>query len=275
MTGTSALDDRKLSLDSMEPVNTVSVRDAVIERLSTYISANGLQPGARLPSENELATTLGVGRSSVREAISVLVSFGIFERRVGNGTYITSRISDFVVRPLALRIAFDPQQIRHILETRKAIESECAFLAAERATEDEIREIRNFVAEMKEAAKRGRDDAISADFAFHMAIARSAGNPVLLDVLTYVSELIFNSHVVTGDPRGGITPDTVRFHTRIVDAIAARDAPSARRLMVDHLQAVIDRYDVPGGATASASSRTKKSTRPAKAPRARKQGVKK
>lgn len=231
----------KPTLELLDPVARPSVKDAIVERLCSYISAHGLEPGAQLPPEMEIATALGVSRSSVREAISGMVASGLCERRSGDGTYLTSRMSSLVIRPLALRLAMTPQSIADIIGVRRAIEAECAYLAAERATPAQIDALD---ACLNEIAKAGSDTdaAAKADFALHIEIARIAGNPILFDVLSYLSDLIYQSHLETTRAHGTIRPAAQSHHVRIVDAIKRGNADTARRLMLDHLYEVERSY---------------------------------
>ena len=225
----------------IEPIARVSLKDAIIERLGRLIAAQELKPGARLPPELELARSLGVSRSSVREAVSALVSHGLVARRAGDGTYVTSAVGARVTRPLALRLTLDPESFRYVLEARKILEGEFAYLAALRADADDLRAIEAQLEAMRVHA-RDPDVSVKADFAFHMAIARSAKNPVLFDVLNYLSDLVFKSHrAVT--PAGGLSRSAMLYHERIAAAIRRHSPREARRVMLRHLDAVSRRAD--------------------------------
>ena len=227
----------KPSLEPLEPVNRPSIQEVIVERLCSYISAHDLKPGARLPAETEIATTLNVSRSSVREAISGMVAYGLLERRTGDGTYITSRVSNMVIRPLALRFALDPRTISDVIEFRKAVEAECAYLAAERASPADRAMIDVCLQRIVDAGDDA-EGATKADFAFHMEIARVAGNPILFDVLNYLGDLVYELHLATTKVHGVITPAAHAYHTAIADAITKGKPAKARELMYAHLQNV-------------------------------------
>jgi GntR family transcriptional repressor for pyruvate dehydrogenase complex len=225
----------------MEPIRRVSLKEAIIDRLCRLITEQGLGPGARLPTEHDLARTLGVSRSSVREAVSGLVANGVLVRRPGDGTYVTSGVADLVIRPLQFRLTLDPGAFRHVLEARKVLEGEFAYLAALRAEPEDIRQIDGHLEAMRMHAPNP-EIAIKEDFAFHLAIARSAKNPVLFDVLNYLSDLVFKSHrAVTA--AGGLSRTALDYHERIAAAIKRHRPQEARRLMLEHLDYVIRRAD--------------------------------
>lgn len=227
--------------NALGPIARVSLKDAIIERLGRLIDRQQLQAGARLPPELTLARSLGVSRSSVREAVSALVSHGLLARRAGYGTYVTSGVGPLIARGLALRLTLDPQAFRHILEARKVLEGEFAYLAALRAQREDLQAIEAHLKAMRLHA-RNPEISVKEDFAFHMAIARSARNPVLFDVLNYLSDLVFRSHRAVTQS-GGLSPDAMAFHERIAAAIARRSPDEARRLMLRHLDDVIRRAD--------------------------------
>jgi GntR family transcriptional repressor for pyruvate dehydrogenase complex len=213
----------------IEPIPRASLKDAIIERLGRLIADQRLGPGSRLPPEQEFARALGVGRSSVREAVSALVSYGLLVRRAGDGTYLTGRVSDLVSRPLALRLALHPQAFAHVLEARKVLEGEFAYLEAIEAHLEAMR-----------VHAREPEVAIREDFEFHMAIARSAKNPVLFDVLNSLSDLVFRSHRAATQA-GGLSPRALAYHEQIAAAVRRRSPRDARRLMLSHLDDVIQR----------------------------------
>jgi DNA-binding FadR family transcriptional regulator len=179
--------------------------------------------------------------ASIREAVSALVSYGLLARRAGYGTYVTAGIGPLIGRGLALRLTLDPQAFRHILEARKVLEGEFAYLAADRARREDLQAIETHLKAMRLHA-RNPEESVKEDFAFHMAIARSARNPVLFDVLNYLSDLVFRSHHAVTQS-GGLSPSAMAFHERIAAAIARRAPGEARRLMLQHLDDVIRRAD--------------------------------
>jgi GntR family transcriptional repressor for pyruvate dehydrogenase complex len=227
--------------NALRPIARVSLKDAIIERLGRLIDEKQLGTGARLPPELTLARSLGVSRSSVREAVSALVSYGLLARRAGFGTYVTSGVGPLVARGLALRLTLEPQDFRHILEARKVLEGEFAYLAAIRADREDLQAIDTHLTAMRLHA-RNPEISVKEDFAFHMAIARSAKNPILFDVLNYLSDLVFRSHRAVTQS-GGLSPGAMAFHERIAAAIGRRSAHEARRLMLQHLDDVIRRAD--------------------------------
>jgi GntR family transcriptional repressor for pyruvate dehydrogenase complex len=239
--GVARISQRRQTASALEPIARVSLKDTIIERLGRLISEQEMKPGAQLPPELQLARRLGVGRSSVREAVSALVSHGVLARRAGHGTYVTSRVGQLITRPLALRLTLDPESFRYVLEARKVLEGEFAYLAALRADAEDLQAIEGHLDAMRVHAQNP-EISIKEDFAFHMAIARSAKNPVLFDVLNYLSDLVFGSHRAVTQS-GGLSPGAMASHEHIATAIRRRLPRVARRVMLRHLDSVIRRAD--------------------------------
>jgi len=188
--------------------------------------------GERLPGETTLAAQLGVGRSTIREAIRELAGRGMLDPRQGAGVFVVAldvtEDWDAVVRRAS---------IVSVLEARIAIEAEAAALAAERRTGADLRALRRALAE-RAAEGRAVDAHVDADMALHRAIVVAAHNEVLTELFdgfvprirTAMIDLL---RIGRPDPiadRGG--------HAAVVDAIADRDARAAADLSRAHLSAL-------------------------------------
>ena len=212
-----------------EPIGRETLSGRIREQLYERISTGELEPGARIPSERTLSEQFRVARTSVREAIQGLVSLGVIERR-GNRAYVTERLPEITVESNG----DDPKAfVRQLFETRRALELPIIGLAAERAADDELAEIADIAAQFRPGMDIGQFRAL--DRRFHAAIARAAGNPLLVELYGKVLAHLFrsdefddllnasrNSEAVTA-----IVDDAVRRHLAIADAIAANDPDRA------------------------------------------------
>lgn len=151
--------------------------DQAAERLREQVESGRWPVGAKLPGENALAKELGVGRSTVREAIRALAGSGMLETRQGAGVFVIAArpVEDWQAR---LRRA----SVVHLFEVRGLLEVEAAALAAERRDEDDLAALDLALAGRRDAA-RGDDEAfVDADIALHAAVVAAAHNPVLSDL---------------------------------------------------------------------------------------------
>jgi GntR family transcriptional repressor for pyruvate dehydrogenase complex len=169
--------------------------DTVAAELEKRILEGSLKPGDHLPSERGLALELGVSRPSLREAIQKLVSKGLLSTRHGGGTHVTDRLEAHFTDPWQDMLKGHPLLHRDLLEFRQMLESEAAQLAADRATDVDIKRLDAAHAKLDEVYASGDLVAcIDADVAFHQVIAESAHN-VLIGHLTASLMRVIHGHV--------------------------------------------------------------------------------
>jgi len=222
-----------------------NLADRVMARLGADIRGGRLQPGARLPTEHELTSTLGVSRTVVREAVAALRADGLVVTRRGSGAYVTPNPTASPFR-IPARARDKLADILDVMELRLAIEVEAAALAAARASRLQVADIRTALRAI-DRALRGGGGAVAEDFAFHRAIAQATGNGQFPRFLAFLG-----SHVI---PRQSVrlsldTPAERRTyleriqheHGRILAAISDGDPGEARRTMREHLTRSLERY---------------------------------
>ncbi|MBZ8139277.1 transcriptional regulator LldR [Rubrivivax gelatinosus] len=222
--------------------------DHVVEKLLELVQARGLQPGQRLPAERQLAAELGVGRSSVREAIQKLVSQGVLTARRGDGTYLQSTAqADWLqdaVAPLVRLLDTDPGYRFDVIETRHALETTTAALAAQRATAEDKDRIRRAFDVMIEHQQAGHAElAARSDAQFHLAIAEASHNLVLRQLMHGLFTVVLSTVTRNREDMFRFSaPETLRRlsaeHRAVMQAIVDGDAARAREGMVQHLEHV-------------------------------------
>lgn len=186
--------------------------------------------GSRIPTENQLADELGVGRNTVREAVSGLVHAGILECRQGAGTFVVAARETYP--SLARRLAAG--RMRDILEVRRALEVEAARLAAVRRTKDDLGVIDAALARREKMWTRGDWAAfIEADVALHEAIVASGHNAVLIELYDDFGQRLREG--LLGSVGTRLTPDRYVDHVRLCEAIRERDEAAAVREAAEHL----------------------------------------
>lgn len=175
------------------PVTRLS--DVIAAGLEKRILEGSLKPGNRLPSERDLALELGVSRPSLRAAIQILVSKGLLTTKHGGGTYVTDRLEAHFADPWQEMLNGHPTLQSDLLEFRQMLESQAAYLAADRATNADIERIDAAYAALAAAFdSNDMTTCIDADVAFHQAVAEAAHN-VLLGHLTASLMRVIHGHV--------------------------------------------------------------------------------
>jgi len=198
-----------------------SLVDQVIEQLRTAVQQGEWPVGTRIPTEPELAATLGVGRNTVREAVRAMAHSGLLEVRQGDGTYVraTSEVSGAIRRLCG-------SELREVLQVRRMLEVEGARLAATRRTDADLAHLRDLHTEREAAQRDARfDDFVRADTEFHLAVVACGHNTLLTELYRGLTEVITASVAATTHPELG--PAERIEHRGILTAIANRDPARA------------------------------------------------
>jgi len=218
---------------TLRPVERTTLTSTICQKLAGEIIRGNWSEGEKIPTERELASELGVGRASLREALKALQIMGMIEIRLGDGTYVRKR-SEFFSTPLLWAIASSPAvDIEELVAARKLIEVELAGLAAEHASVAQMKEIREYLDRMKK--ERGNpDEFIQADLNFHLAIGNAASNGILLNALQLIRNLL-HEWMLKAVATKGVYEEAYKQHERVLHAIKSRDGKAARTAMRNHL----------------------------------------
>jgi GntR family transcriptional repressor for pyruvate dehydrogenase complex len=249
-------------LPNVEPIRREPLAAEVARRLVDYLLSGGVEPGARMPSERQLAEAFGVGRSAVREAIAALSLIGLIEVRHGDGTYLKRPDSPLLPQVVEWGLLLGEQRTADLVEARQKIEVDIAGLAAERRTDDDLAVLSSLLSRMEWESRGGAETAafVDADVEFHLRLAEAARNSALRDVLSSIQALLraWIGRVIAE----GYRDISYAEHVPILDAVRARDARAAEEAMDAHmqsaarrLQATLDRAsrDIDSGVASGAS----------------------
>jgi DNA-binding FadR family transcriptional regulator len=211
----------------------------VVTKLLEHLRNKRVPPGTRLPSERQLAATLKVGRSAIREALAALDLLGLVVIRPGSGTYVQDTVSELLPQTVEWGLMLGVKDIHDLVEVRQCLETMSAKLAAERAGDDEIAAIGAKLDQMRRSA----DDPpayATADVAFHLQIADVAKNSVLGSTLHSIRALlqVWVARTSTDQPEAEAS---LAEHVAIFEAIAARDPAAAEKAMQSHMLIAADR----------------------------------
>jgi DNA-binding FadR family transcriptional regulator len=210
---------------------------AAAKRLREMIIENGMQPGEKLSNETELAKMFGVSRSTIREAIKLLIAENVVEIQRGKGTFITMQ-PGLVRDPLGLDFTNQVKLLDNLLETRMMIEPQIAFLAAERANAENLAQIAEIIAKAQ-AEESKKSNYVSYDVAFHRAVAECSQNDVLHRILPIICESIHAGYFATADVQG-THERAIASHINIFKAIQARDSERAKSETEKHIRQTME-----------------------------------
>ena len=212
---------------------TVSLVEQTANRIVEYFEKNDLKVGDKLPNEYTLAQDLEVGRSTLREAVKMLVSKNILEVRQGSGTYITS-LTETVIDPLGFgEIDNHMKLTQDLFEVRFLIEPQMASLAAQHITDKEVAVLERLEKALEKEIHSDGDIHFKLDILFHSAIAEASRNVAMQQLIPIIIQSIklYNDFFTSEQSKA----NTIRAHREIVRAIKNRDAVAARDAMLLHL----------------------------------------
>jgi len=215
---------------ALRPLGKSRVYERIVRRLLDYVIEAGLGAGDRLPTERELAELMSASRASVRQAIVVLEVRGIVSVRHGGGIYLT-RGEESLAQMLERR-----SRLPDILEAREVLEVKLAQLAARRRNETDLSIMADALDTMAEDIETG-GIGMDGDEKFHRAVTNAAHNPILAELMNYLSEPIRETRFESlSEPHR--PPNSLVAHQQIADAIESGDTRRAGRAMRDHLRMV-------------------------------------
>ncbi|MBZ9733886.1 MULTISPECIES: FadR/GntR family transcriptional regulator [unclassified Mesorhizobium] len=232
----------KQRLAAIGTVETLPHRVAAF--LSREIESGELNPGARLPTEQELSEKFGVSRNVVREAIAQLRADGMIEARQGIGAFVLAPEQRAAIR-IDREALKDTHNMERLFELRCILEAESAALAAARRNQGHLDSIKAALDRMG-GEERWEEGSIDADLLFHREIARATGNSYIHTFISFVCEQIRHSihYARMTNPLHDLVEINVGEHVRIFEALVAGDPAAAEAAMRAHIVGAANRVGV-------------------------------
>jgi len=223
--------------DTMDNGPRAETRAAgVVRHLEELIFGGELEPGQSLPSESELATTMGVSRLTVREGVRTLQARGLLDVRHGRRPVVAHPNSAPLSGFFAAHLRRDPRNLLELVDVRLALEVHATMLAAKQATRTALTSLELAFNKMSES---GDEESFNqADVGFHAVLAAASGNQMISFLIEAMDEPMHHSrlHSLRGRiARGRTMDDVMDEHARILAAVRARDAHRAAEAMREHL----------------------------------------
>jgi DNA-binding FadR family transcriptional regulator len=228
------------ALAYLEPIETKTRGLAVLDALADMIERAGLRVGDRLPPEVTLAEHLGVGRSTIREALNRWEGLGLIRRKRGAGTFLAARVpSSEGLVPTMIRL--EGEALLRLLDVRRALENAVVRKAAENATPQQRAEIADLCRKLLKMVNSGRDWH-RADAEFHGAICDASGNPLFGQILRKLDDALKRSEESPfGRKEFGL--ESFPLHQILCDGVVNGDPDLAARginLVIDSVKHEIE-----------------------------------
>lgn len=208
----------------------------IVEEIKSQIIRGELKAGEKLPPQDKWAKAMGVSRGTLREALNQLVLMGVIEMKQGNGTYIKSITPASFMESLSLALFMDKSSVLELLDARLCIEGAVAFWAAEKATEKDLQELKRTLDQMREALQENNtEEFIKKDLEFHILIAKSSKNRVLMRVVQTIREVLYQFIADYFSLMPETMKNAINYHTRILRAVENHDPEGAKKEMEAHI----------------------------------------
>ena len=209
--------------------------EQVAEQITAWIDANGLQAGDRLPPERELAQRLGVSRATLSQALVALEVIGVVTVRHGDGTVLSDAPGP---RRIVEAIRAHAHRLPEIIDTRDALETKIAALAAQRRTPEDLVRIDEALAAMASEVGSG-ERGVDGDERFHGAVTAAAHSLLLARLMDEIRDLIRETRIESLS-QPGRPIESLAGHRAIAEAIRAGDPEAAAAAMHAHVVMVSD-----------------------------------
>ena len=210
----------------LKKISRDSVAEQVFRQLKDNVVNGVWQPGDKIPSENQLVSLFGVSRASIRMAIQRMITLGLMESRVGDGTYVKEFDPSVYINEL-FSITLKPNTQIEIIEFRKALESEALRLAVQRATDEDIQELERIHIRSRKAFKElDLETYFKEDMKFHSHIFKMSKNSIFSTTVQALGDVLFpHFYSIAKDffSSHAVPSDEADMHTVILEAIKNRD----------------------------------------------------
>jgi len=227
-------------------IETTTITEKIVAQIKSMIEQEIFLPGDSLPTEKDFAQMLGVGRSSIREALRALQAIGIIENTHGNTARFSQTCATFAAEYFNIPNILNNFTLMDLSEARETIEVSLASLAAANASDEQIAGIDTVLKKFESAIKnKNYDEILDLDFEFHKAIADSSGNLFLAQMLLMLHDLIIAGNEQTLTQKN--VASAGKFHREIYSAIKERDIEGVKASMKLHMEDIKDKFSFKEG----------------------------
>lgn len=226
-------------LNNFQEIKIETPVDKIIRQIRELITSGQLNPGDRLPPERKLAERLGVGRTSVRDAIRKLEVYGILKTLPQSGTIVAGMGITALEGLITDVLKIENSDFASLIETRVLLETQSARLAATRRTDEDVEIIREALVAYERKVKEGAQ-AVEEDLMFHLKIAEASKNSVLKSLMLIITPDVINSFLQLDICKADRILKALDEHKIIFEHIVAQKPESAALAMRDHLSDVVE-----------------------------------
>ena len=209
--------------------------DQVVEYIKCSVREGRYQPGDKLPNETELSNMIGVGRSTLREAMRILAAYGLVEIRQGDGTFVVDRVAEKFFDVLGYMTTANVQEI---MSLRYIVEIGAVITAYDKLSQEDFEALQGYVDQLD--AERGVDACAAADRNFHKYLMNTTGNQLLIPIEELLNQMR-SSILYQSFSDKKFVDDAHRAHQNILEALKTGNRDACIEAMLVHLDGTRDR----------------------------------
>ena len=225
------------------PIRNPKAYDQVIEVIKDKIKKGKIKKGDKLPSEREMAESLGLSRASVREALRALEVIGLIKSIQGAGNYIRTNFDNSLIEPLSLMFMLQESSVKEMYDLRETLELQCVKLSARYIEENELGLLTAILNRMYLA--KTEEESLELDIEFHYLIAKTSRNMLLINVLEVLSQLMdefIRKSRMQILHEGNTRENLLEIHENLLRALKCREEAKASQAMKEHFDLIRKAY---------------------------------
>ena len=225
------------------PIRNPKAYDRVIEVIKDKKKKGKIKKGDKLPSEREMAESLGLSRASVREALRALEVIGLIESIQGAGNYIRTNFDNSLIEPLSLMFMLQESSVKEMYDLGETLELQCVKLSARYIEENELGLLTAILNRMYLA--KTEEESLELDIEFHYLIAKTSRNMLLINVLEVLSQLMdefIRKSRMQILHEGNTRENLLEIHENLLRALKCREEAKASQAMKEHFDLIRKAY---------------------------------
>lgn len=225
----------------LKEIGGKSVVDQIVDNITNAIINEQLKPGDKIPTENELCASMGVARNSVREAIKILVAYGVLTIKRAEGTFVNQGFDSKMLYPVLYGIILQKDSAKQIVELRKVIDAGIFQLAMEKLDLDSVHKVEQAMEALEQKIAEENMDAnaiFEADTAFHMVLVAITQNALLEGICSYIDQITKKSRLKATEKfiHENATQQFLLMHREMVRVLKEKDRTKINEVVETHYQ---------------------------------------
>lgn len=241
-----------MNTETFVPIKKMTLVNQVMERIKDLISSGAYRPGDKIPTETELATLFGVGRSSIRETIKIFNHLGVLESKSAIGTFVCERQA-ISREALTWALILGNDSLEAIIDLRAAMELWCFLRLTESCREagdkaaSTLAELHSILVTMSEAVGSGDSlGIVNADYDFHGTIIQAGANALFIDFYNILRSFLLKE-IAACQATYSDWSMSVKEHEELIAAAASGDIGIAENAYQKHIRNVKNLLRIPRG----------------------------